>query len=294
MRKLSFYIFLALYLCGPLLYFIAKISSDYSLGIGWLEHNIKSYKTIQDVFLTLVFGVGSIVFSLAFYKDGIFKYQLSDISGVIGIVLSLLSLCLMLFWSIFIWLFAFSGVLCLYASLVPLINEIYKKMDGNNWEKSAVTAVLSLVVLFFINFKSNILLNDIFSVDPKHFPYTKMIAGLVVVSPYLFLISFFSLLFLVFKLITFKKDGGSHSFIVLNGMLASVMVFAFSFILEVGGDVAIKNAASTLDFNSKSICLNVSEGTGVIFMDDKYDLILLDKKKKSEHIYQLARCNKDV
>ena len=292
MRNYFFYPLVFLYLFGPLLFFIAKISLDYDLNISWLKNNIKIYETIQNIFLGLVFFSGSITFGLAFWKDGAFKYNLSDISGIIGIVISLLSLSMMLIWSVFFWGFVLSGILCLYAACAPLLNAIYRKMEGNSWEKGTITAALSFFILFIISYKSNILLNNLFLVDPKHFPFTKIITGFVVASPVCFIISFISLLILSFKLMRLRNESGTYSFWMLNGMLASMTVFTLSFTLSLGGDKLIKNVASTVDFNSKNICSNVEANIGVIYLDNKYDLILLDTMKAKEHYYSIQKCVK--
>lgn len=278
LRNAIFYIVLFFYFLGPVAFFIAKLSTDFGWGLVWLEENLSFYEATQRYFLSFFLALGSIGFSYAFYKDGVLKYRLSDISGIIGIVVALLSLCFIPFFSIFSWIFMFAGFLCLYSVLVPLISKIYAKMSGNNWEKGAVTGLISFVIFYFASYESNILLSQIFAVDPKHLPYTQLIGSVVVLSPWLFVLSIFSLSYFIWKLLRSTKDDSKYSFLFLNGMIASMFLFIFSLVFVGGGTKIIENVASIADFNPNSICENSSGYEGVIYLDPVYNLILVEKE----------------
>lgn len=290
-RNTVFYVVLFFYFLGPVAFFIAKLSTDYGWGLALLEENIFFYEATQRYFLSFFLALGSVVFGYAFYKDGILKYRLSDISGIVGIVIALLSLCFMPFFSAFSWIFMFAGFLCLYSVLVPLLSKIYEKMDGNNWERGAVTGLISFGILYFSSYESNILLSKIFAVDPKHFPYTQIIGCVVVLSPWVFVLSIFSLSYFIWKLMRVKKDDSKYSFLFLNGMVASMFLFIFSLVFVGGGTRIIENVAAKVDFNPSSICTGGSEYDGVIYLDPVYSLILIDEKnKKGAHTYTVKEC----
>ena len=291
LRNTIFYTVLFFYFLGPVAFFIAKLSTEYGWGLALLEENLSFYEATQRYFLSFFLALGSIVFGCAFYKDGILKYRLSDISGIVGIVIALLSLCFIPFFSVFSWVFMFAGFLCLYSVLVPLVSKILEKMGGNNWEKGAVTGLVSFAILYFSSYESNILLSEIFSIDPKHLPYTQIIGGVVVLSPWVFVFSMFSLSYFIWKLLRANKDDSKYSFLFLNGMIASMFLFIFSLAFVGGGNTIIENVAAKVDFNPSSICEGGSEYDGVIYLDPVYNLILIDEEdEKGAHTYTVKEC----
>lgn len=290
MRNIIFYIVLFFYLLGPVAFFFAKISTDYNLGLTWLEEHLSLYEATQRYFLSTILGLGSLSFGIAFYRNGVFQYRLSEISGICGIIIALTSLCLVPFWSIFSWIFMLAGFLCLYSVLVPIVTFLYKKMEGNSWEKGAVTAFVSFLILYFVSYQSNILISNIFEVDPKHFPFTHVIAGIVVLAPFVFLLSLILLICFICVLMRTKEGKGERSFLSLNGMIASMFLFIFSLAFVGGGSSIIKNVASVVDFNPSSICENAKKSLGVIYLDNRYELILINEKQQNKHIYELAKC----
>lgn len=295
MKKTIFLIVLVAYIAGPLLYFIAKTSLDYGFGFTFVEEYIGTFETIQTYFLSTIAGMGALLIFYAFYEDGISKYSLSNIAGIIGICATLLSLSVIRFAPVFVWVLLVSGILCLYSISVPIISSIYKKMDGNDWEKGAVTATLGFFLLYWLGYKSDIVINTIFLVDPKHFSYSKFIAGLVVLSPYIFAASFGFILYFSFKAFTAKKGSCNKSFFTLNGMFSSIVLFIFSFTLWGGGNVVIKNTASVVDFNPYSICSNITNKEGVIYLDPKYHLVLVNgKDEENHHTYTVTHCDAGI
>lgn len=291
MRGLIFYVLFFIYFIGAVAAFLAQTSHTYGWGFVWLESNVSIFSTIQISFSSVILGIGGIFLGWAFLNDGILKYKLSEISGMIGVVIALLSFGLMLFWPVFTWLMFLAGTLCLYAVVSPAANAIYKNIKCSRWEAGGLTALFSFLFLFFTGWLSNVIINDVFEVDPKHFPLTKVVAVVVVLSPLLFVISSFALLFFIYKLIKGKDEGSFNLFLSFNGVIAFISVFIFSFTMSLGGKTVIRNAASLLDFNAKSICSNVSEGEGVIYLDNKYELVLVDKEEGTKHIYNIIKCN---
>ncbi|PKH25317.1 hypothetical protein CIG19_05635 [Enterobacterales bacterium CwR94] len=292
MRKLGMFVFVLFFLAGPVALLLSEIPLIFGLHIQWLEKHTHIFALIQTILLISVFIIFTLLFSVAFFKDGIFKYTFSEISGIAGIagiVLFLLSSSLMVFFPFFSWLAILGGLFCLYTVFVPLITLIHKKMDGNNWEKAAVGAILSFVFLYYTGYKSNILINDIFSVDAHHFLFTKIIAIATIISPALTIISLFPL-FHYSNLFRKRESEKSDSFFVLNSFLASFCLMVFSILMLSNGKDLVKNVASTVDFNARSICSNVSNGEGVIYLDDRYELILVDKIDNNQHQYEIRKC----
>jgi len=246
--------------------------------------------------LTVRLGV---LMGWVFWQNKIFKYRLSEIAGIIGIIVFIISMGLLLFFPIFIWFFLLAGLLCLYAVIVPVFNVIYERMGGNKWEAGAVFAVVSFALLYYMGYKSNIRLNEIFAVDPKHFPFTKTIASIVQVAPAGIAISLIAML--SFYLASNKKrniadhdveksDAGRQLFLSFNGIFASLILLVLSIALTANGDAIIKNSAATMDFNARSVCQNVEAASGVIYLDNKYELILIDQMVKEQHRYTVSTC----
>ncbi|MCS3432679.1 hypothetical protein [Klebsiella sp. BIGb0407] len=289
MRKILFFIFLTIFLLDSILFFIASSSEHFGMGFDFLEQKITYFETIQRWSILFILTTFCFSFGHTIYHDGIFKYKVSEISGIFGIIAFMISFSFSVIWPVFSWGVLIAGALCFYAISVPVINIIYEKMNGNKWEKGTVTALISFMVLYFINYKSNIIINDIFAVDPKHFYFTKFIASVIIVAPYVFVISIISLLYNIYKISKNKDDG--NLFYFFTGFLASCCFLISSIAFTVGGNNIIRNVASIVDFNSKSICVNVDKSHGVIYLDDKYQLILIDKKEKGIHRYEITKCN---
>lgn len=299
MSKNFYNVLIFFYVLAGAIYGVEIILSLLHMRIDWLENYIRYY----DVFINVIHSIGMIILSLligfAFWQDKIFKYKLSEISGILGIILFLFSAGMLMFWPKFVWCFMFAGILCLYAVVVPLFNIIYDKLNGNNWEAGALFAILSFVFLYFTGYKSNIRLNKIFAVDPRHFPFSKTLAGIVEISPYIALISVVSLVCFLGTLknkkvsdneISAKNNAGKYLFLSWNGSFASISLIIFCLALIKGGDVVIKNTAFALDFNTTSICQNVDKKAGVIYLDNKYELILVDLIVEKQHTYHVMKC----
>jgi len=281
--------FVSLTICFLLLipFSIASLSYSWGMGLEFMERNIDLFETIWRYSSSLILITLCLAFGYVFYKDGISRYRISEISGIIGIFTFMLSLIFLSIWPVFSWGILISGILCFYAASVPTINMIYEKMNINNWEKGTIAALISFILLYFISYKSNILINDIFSVDPKHFYFTKFIAGIIVVAPCIFVISFLSLVYNLYKMA--KND--NNLFYFFTGFIASYCFLISSLAFNAGGSTIIRNFASVVDFNSNSICMNVDKSHGVIYLDNIYQLILIDKKENGIHSYEIIKCN---
>ncbi len=281
------FLILIIFLLAWVLY---ESSSFLGFTVTWQYIKISQEKTVGLMAL-VVFGLFSLYLSAAFYNDGVFKYRTSEISGIIGVTLGFVSLSLMILLPFFSWLLLISGMLCLYSALTPFINEINKRM--NNWEKGSITAILAFLVLFYLNYKSNILINEVFFVDPKHFAFTRIISAFIVASPLLFLISIFTLVTIAIMLSLKKNRIENNNFTLICSILAALTTFLFSFPLINNGKHIIENVASVVDFNSKSICLNVKGNAGVIYLDDRYNLILTDNVNNKMHNYKIEICQRN-
>jgi hypothetical protein len=263
------------------------LSNYLDFTVTWQYVNISEEKTIGFLELVL-FGAFSLYLGTAFHSDGILKYKTSEICGIIGIISGCTSLSVMILFPSFSWALLISGILCLYAALAPIINEINKRM--NSWEKGTISATLAFFILYYLNYQSNILINGVFSVDPKHFPFTRIVSAFIVASPLLFLISFITLIIIFIMLFMKSNSNKKNTFFLLCAAFAALTTFLFSTPLINNGKNIIKSAASIVDFNSKSICINVKNNVGVIFLNDRYDLILTDNVNNKKHSYEVKTC----
>ncbi len=271
----------------------------FGIKIPWFESYSHYHEVIVNTLASIVMIILSLFVGFAFWQDKIFQYRLSEISGILGIILFLFSAGMLIFWQVFVWCFLLAGILCLYSVVVPLFNKIYDKLKGNNWEAGALFAIFSFILLYFTGYKSNIRLNRIFAVDSRHFTYSKALASVVELSPYIAVISLISLVCFLGALRNKKNsnnktpennNAGKILFLSWNGSFASISLFIFSLALIRSGDIVIKNTAFALDFNARSICQNVDKKAGVLYLDNKYELILVDRVVEKQHSYQVMKC----
>lgn len=299
--------FFLFYLVAAVIFVVGITLSSLGVSNPWFESYNHYYNIAVNISASFVMVVSGGLIGWAFWDDEIIKYRVSEICGIIGIILFLLSAGLLIIWPVFVWFFMIAALLCSYSLIAYVYNMINDRIRVNNWEKAVISAFFSFVFLYFIGYKSNIRINKIFAVDPKHFPFTKTLAGIVEFAPYMAITSllmFFCFLYAVrpkkkrnseISQVSFDQEpgddnSGKNLFFIYNGMFASFGMFIFSLSLINAGDIFIKNAASVLDFNSKSICRNVGERTGVIYLDNKYELILVDQRVEKQHIYKVQKC----
>lgn len=303
-----FYIgFISFYTVAAVIFGIGIILSFLGVSNPWFESYNRYYTVTVNISATLVMLVMGALIGWAFWDEQIFKYGISEICGIIGIILFLLSAGLLMIWPVFFWLFMVAGLLCLYSVIAYVFNIIYDKVRVSNWDKLVIPAVFSFGFVYLIGYKSNIRINKVFAVDPKHFPFTKTLAGIVEISPYITVMSLILFAYFLFILYYKKKsniensglnsgeklgenNSGKTLFLIYNSGAASFVIFIFSVALMHSGDGFIKNAASVLDFNSKSICRNVDKQSSVIYLDNKYDLILVDQIVEKQHVYKVQKC----
>lgn len=290
MLKFIIFILVCFFIAGPLSYFITDLSLSYNLGFTWLEDHRHLLFNIHRGYLLVTFLSGCLLFSAGFIADGILKYKPSEISGILGILLSFLTLGLLLFFPDMIWLLMLASILNLYSFSTPIVNLIIERATGNRWEKIIILSITSFVFVFYTGYESNILINELFAVDARHFTFTKIIAIAIIVSPYLLVASIILFICNLYKILDERPDNSSNLFLSINGFLASFCLVIFSTIFVFHGRSVIKNVASTVDFNARSICSNVNNGEGVIYLDDRYELILVDKIDNNQHQYEIRKC----
>ena len=131
----------------------------------------------------------------AFWLDGIAKYEISIIAGVLGITISLLSFAIDPFYPNIIWGLLVAGIFCLYSYIAPVVTQFYNNMGNNNWEKNAITAIISFTLIYLLSFNADILLSNIFLVDPKHFFHSRLIAIIFILAPFALIISTFGMIY---------------------------------------------------------------------------------------------------
>ncbi|POP42816.1 hypothetical protein CHU32_10550 [Superficieibacter electus] len=299
--------FLLFYLVAAVIFGVGIILSLLGVSNPWFESYNHYYTIAVNTGASLVMVVVGGLIGWAFWDDEIIKYRVSEVCGIIGIILFLLSAGLLMIWPVFVWFFMIAGLLCSYSVIAYVFNMINDRIRVSNWERAVIGAVFTFVFLYFIGYKSNVRINKVFAVDPKHFPFTKTLAGIVELSPYMAIASLLMLFCFLFALRPKKEsnsevpqvslnqepgenNSGKNLFFIYNGVFASIGMFVFSLALIHAGDAFIKNAASVLDFNSESICRNISEKTGIIYLDNKYELILVDQPVEKQHIYKVQKC----
>jgi len=265
---------------------IIQFLNEYKL-IELTDEYVELYKTFKKIFTSIAVFVGLIVWVVAFIFDGITKYRLHDIAGIIGSTMFMVSLIGMAMGFNLSFLFILGGFFCLYCVLIPLITIFSGKLSNNKWEPALLWVIIASISIYGMNTFSNIIINEIFGIDAKFLSQTKPIAMLLVATPLTALISFVCLLLSIFPLIIKNEKFDFYS---VNGFFASYAILILS--LAYGGNISatLEKTATFTDFNSNHPCTLSDDAKGVVFLDPTFKNVLVYNptlKKK----YIIKPCN---
>jgi hypothetical protein len=142
------------------------------------------------------------------------------------------------------------------------------------------------ILMYYLNFEANIYLNNLFYVDPKHFPNTLFMVMGILSLPILQIGLLILVIFSALKLA--RADSSSDSLKFFSWLIALMLAVIISSPLTESSnnkEKLIKSIASTVDFNPSSICRNnfgedesKINHTGVIYLDPAYKKVLVYNK----------------
>jgi len=207
------------------------------------------------------------------------KYKMHAFSGMLGLSLSFLSISLLCFFqkSSLFFLFIFSGFSCAYCVSVPIYMWCFNRFKEKGWEPVFITVVFGSIITYFLNGYSEIIINEVYTVDAKYFFYTKPIVMFLLLTP---LISFSSLS--AFCLILWKefrsKKNNSKTFYNLNKMMACYVLISTSLVFMNNPIKILELTSSTFDFGSVSPCYFKDSYNGYIVLDPAHTKVLTYSK----------------
>jgi len=142
------------------------------------------------------------------------------------------------------------------------------------------------ILMYYLNFEANIYLNNLFYVDPKHFPNTLLMVMGILSLPILQIGLLILIIISAIKLA--RAESASDSLKFFSWLIALMLAIIISSPLTEASnkkDKLIKSLASTVDFNPSNICTNnfgedesTINHTGVIYLDPAYKKVLIYNK----------------
>tara|TARA_Y100001936_G_scaffold252684_1_gene313580 strand:- start:11315 stop:12211 length:897 start_codon:yes stop_codon:yes gene_type:complete len=280
-----------LYLIIPTVSFFERLTVDKYIEWEWIQKHSEKLRELEAYQFSFTFLLFGVVFLVGFYLDGIKKHRLSDIAGIWGLIITCFCFGLMYWWDFTVWFLLLSSWLTIYCFIIPIVEYFSKKVGETNWEKAFIVSVPSLILLYIAGYNADILLSNSFGIDPSHFSYTKPVASLVFLAPFIFIGSFFLVLFLAAWVV--RKSGDENPFRQFVGFFSAIILFTFSFVLWGNGSKAIEQVAVIVDFNPNSVCALERQYDGFIYLDPVYNLVFVydsnavDKEDK----YFITECN---
>lgn len=254
------------------------------------DDSLLTLKSINIYISSFTFLTFFIIWSTALIIEGILKYKIHEIAGLIGIGLALLCLAGIPFHPIFVYTFIVSGFLCLYSSFVQIMDSILPKFNNREWEPTLLFGAIFSIVLYFTNAFGSILLNEIFSIDASYFPKTIIFAMLLVGSLFSLVATYIYIIY--FSLSLIKKASNSNpgvTFFQLTQFITAITLLIFSFSIVSSPSAFLERVATSFDFNSHYFCNFDKPVDGVITLDPAHTTVLT-YRKKDEKKYNIERC----
>lgn len=251
------------------------------------ESTVKFLENIQFVFTLIAVVFAIAVWVCGFTNDGVVKYNIHDIAGIIGVGMFLVAFAGMILGFSLSYLFVIGGFFCVYCVLVPLVKLFTEKFSDNKWEPAVIWTILASISIYVMSMFSDIIINETFGVDAKFFGHTKPITMLLVATPVTALISFICLFI---SIIPFFRQKGEFNFYRVNGFVASYAVLVTS--LAYGGNISavLEKTAAFADFNSNHPCKVDKTIKGVIFLDPTFQNVLVYEPGDEEK-YKVKACS---
>ncbi|WEM43502.1 hypothetical protein PTW35_06840 [Photobacterium sp. DA100] len=257
------------------------------------EETLKNLHSIGTYVYSFFVFVLFIVWSTAIVIDKISKYKIHEIAGFIGIGLSLLCLAAMPFSPFFTYAFISASFLCLYSSIIPIINSTLPKFSNKNWEPAFLFSVILSIFLYFANVIGSAVINAIFAIDASYFPKTIVFAMLLLGALLSLIVSFICIVYIFIRILMKNDDKNKKpgfDFFHSTMFMAAFSLFIFSDAIINNPIGFIEKVATNYDFNSYHFCKFDDEVKGVITLDPAHTTVLTYRTKDEKNLYKIEKC----
>ncbi len=256
------------------------------------DEYISTFEISQRIIFAIIIILAGIFWSYAFYKyfkdvdkdvdkgKDVNEYEFSHYAGIISIPLFCIGLGgLAIFQNIyFIYIFCISGFLSLYCYSVNALKWFKSKTTSFELDVFMLFTLMGGVGIYFLNGHASIIINEEFFINASYFPFSKLVAILLIAFPFFSFFSFFSFIFVVFKRWNRKTDG-KEDFYDCHLLILSYVVLLMSFSLDNNRSDILEMVATKYDFDSRSLCLLDSPEieksiSGFIVLDPSHSKVL--------------------
>lgn len=267
----------------------AMLINDY-LSISYIRDNIDILKAVQKYEFAVLVGVLGLVWIIALYKYRKYsEFNLHDLAGIFGVFLSAVSLSAITFYQeqIFVFSFALSGALCAYCISVPVFNWLKKRLIESQFEFAFLSIVFGAVLVYVLDGYSGVAINQVFGVNERYFSSAKPVAMLLLLSPWLALIT---LVIILYEAISQKGSTGIDTFYSINKLSACYVILILSMAFGSRAGATLELVAGKFDFDSVSPCLVDVSVVGVIVLDPAHTKVLVKSETKNDIRYRIMDC----
>lgn len=269
---------------------IALLINDY-FDVHCIEANVDFLKNIQTVEFGILTGVLAFIWIAAFSKYRKYsEYNLHDLAGILGVFLSAFSLFVLTFYQeqIVVFSFAFSGALCTYCVSIPVFSWFKDRLKESKFEATFISIVFGAVLIYVLDGYSGIMINEVFGVNEKYFSFTKPVAMLLLLTPWLALASFVAIVYIPLNQ---KGSTGIDTFYSINKLSACYVILILSMAFGSRTGSTIELVAGKFDFDSFAPCDVDKSVIGVIVLDPAYTKVLVKSKIKNGNEYSVIDCS---
>ena len=271
-----------LYIVAPTITFFHDVLG-YNLTFGVFEPSPENFEIVNLVERTqfsVLTVLIAIVWARAFYIESKNKtYKIHAKAGMVGVFFSLVSLSLISFlqWKLLVFIFGFSGFLCIYCTSVPMYSWVVKRFKQKQWESFFIATTLGGGTYYLLSGYAEIMLNELFTINASYFSYTLPIAKFLLVTPILALGSILTL-FIVLRKENKTKDVTEQTFYNFNTMMVCFTLVVLCSALGSRSREALELVATKFDFDSKSPCSFEESYDGYIVLDPAHNKVLTYSK----------------
>lgn len=267
----------------------AMLINDY-VKFSFIKNNIELLENIQKYEFAILVGLLGIVWIISFHNYRKYsEFNLHDLAGIFGVFLSAISLSAISFYKeqIFILSFALSGALCAYCTSVPLFHWFKNRLNESKFEVAFISLVFGSVFLYVLDGYSGVMINQVFGVNERYFSFTKPVAMLLLLSPWLALTTFLAIIYIT---VNQKGSTGVDTFYSINKLSACYVVLILSMAFGSRMGSTLELVAGKLDFDSISPCQVNESVTGVIVLDPAYTKVLVKSEAENVNKYSVIDC----
>lgn len=262
------------------------------LGLKHPDLFFEFFKTIGLRQFGVFLAIAAILLAFEIFKNiRAKKYKFHALAGMLGMLTSLLSMSLLAFFqeSLLVWLFMISGLLCIYCISVPIYTWCFDRFKEKKWEPVFITVLLGGIITYFLTGYSAIMINEIYTVNARYFPYTVPVATFLLLTPFIAVISFIVLCYLLFK-VYILNEIESDNFYTLNKMMACYILMVISMAFGSHPVMVLELVSSKFDFDPVSPCYFEKKYDGYIILDPAHTKVLTYSKDKSLP-YSVLECS---